>query len=201
MNALTADPFPILFRRGVLLIAVLCLAACASSEGQRRVWGDQDPGYPVLPPGATPPPKGMPRDESQAPESGDVVPVPPAYPRSAEEISGAAVTSLMRQARGALDAGQPAQAAASLERALRIEPRNYFVWSLLGKAYLAQNNYSQADNIATKSNALARGNVYVEIDNWKTIAAARAAMGDAAGRDVAEQRLDALQRQLDGYAP
>ncbi len=181
----------------------MCLAACAASEGQHRVWGDDDSGVLVLPPGSTPPPKTSGRDQSAEP--GAVPPVEagailPAYPR-AEDISGAAVTSLMRQARAALDAGQPAQAAAPLERALRIEPRNYFVWSLLAKSYLAQKNYSQADNIAGKSNALARGNIYVEIENWTTISAARAAMGDAAGADVAQQRLAALQQRLNGAPP
>jgi len=191
-------------RRLAALGLVLCLAACAGSEGQRRVWGDEDPGVLVLPPGSTPPPKAS--DHGGAAEPG-VEPVEgggapfPVYPSSAEEISGAAVTSLMRQARAALDAGQPAQAAAPLERALRIEPRNYFVWSLLGKSYLAQKNYSQADNIANKSNALARGNIYVEIENWTTIAAARAAMGDAAGADVAQQRVSALQQRLNGATP
>lgn len=201
MNALVRESL-ILLPRCTALLLLLGLAACAGTEGQRRVWGDDDPGVLVLPPGATPPPKAAQRDGASSPQS-EVVSPPsqPAYPRSAEDISSAAVTSLMRQARSALDAGQPAQAAAALERALRIEPRNYFVWSLLGKAYLAQNNFSQADNVAGKSNALARGNVYVEVENWKTIAVARNAMGDAAGADVAQQRLDALVRQLSGAAP
>ncbi|HEY1075861.1 MAG TPA: tetratricopeptide repeat protein [Fontimonas sp.] len=188
-------------RRLAVIGLVASLAACAGSEGQRRVWGDDDPGVLVVPPGTTPPPRSAQPEPVPAVGEGGAANPLPAYPRSAEEISGAAVTSLMRQARTALDAGQPAQAAAALERALRIEPRNYFVWSLLGKSYLAQQNFSQADNVAGKSNALARGNLYVELENWKTIATARDAMGDQAGADVAQQRLQALQQRLDGAAP
>ena len=53
------------------------------------------------------------------------------------------------------------------------EPEQHaFVWSLLGEAYLAQDNFAQADSVAAKSNALARGNAYAELNNWRTIAAA-----------------------------
>lgn len=173
----------------VLLSLVLTLAACASRQASRRVWSEPA-ATPGEAPRATAPPLVI------EPEGGAGVAPAPDYPRSAEQVSGAAVTSLMRQARAALDGGQPAQAAASLERALRIEPRNYFVWSLLAQTYLAQGNFSQADSVAGKSNALARGNAYVELENWRTIAAARLAQGDVAGEAVARERVDALQSWL-----
>lgn len=123
---------------------------------------------------------------------------PPSYPRSADEVSGQAVVSLMRQASEASTQGQHDLAASQLERAQRIEPRNYFVWSALAKVYLQQEQYDQAVSVAGKSNSLARGNVYVELENWKTIAAARHARGDSVGAVQAEARIDEIERLLAG---
>lgn len=125
-------------------------------------------------------------------------PPPPVLsaPKTAEQISGGAVTSLMKQAREYRNAGQPAKAAGVLERALRIEPRNYFAWSALGQAYLEQKNYTQAESMALRSNALARGNAYAEVENWKTIAAARQARGDTAGAAQAQTQIEMLQARL-----
>lgn len=179
--------------RLVLLVALGAgLAACTGTQGTHKVWTEDQPaiiGQPVeSPPPAAPARPLPPRGISDA----------PGQPQRAEDISGAAVTSLMRQARSALDGGEPQQAASALERALRIEPRNYFVWSLLGQAYLAQDNYRQADSVAAKSNALARGNAYVELSNWRTIAAAREALGDGAGAGAAQARLRELEQWLQG---
>ena len=93
-------------------------------------------------------------------------------------------------------AGQPQQAQATLERALRIEPRNYFVWSALAQTHLDQKNYEQAASVAAKSNSLARGNLYVELENWKTIRAARVATGNASGAEQAQARIDSIQFAL-----
>lgn len=181
----------------LVLGSALALSACGTTQGQRKVWPYDEPpvvGEPVQPPAAGAP-QPVPSDRGQA---GAQV---PDYPRSAEEVSGAAVTALMRQARTALDAGRPDQSAAALERALRIEPRNSFVWSMLGQAYLAQHNYAQAESVARKSNALARGNVYVELENWRTIAVARRAQEDLPGADAAAARVVELEQWLYAHPP
>lgn len=182
-------------RAGAVALLALALVACSTSQGTRQSWPQDEPGIVVAP--APPPPQAEP--QPALPEGG--AQGLPQYPRSAEDISGAAVTALMRQARTALDGGRPDQAAAALERAVRIEPRNYFVWSLLAQTYLAQNNAAQAASIAAKSNALARGNVYVERVNWRTIATARQALGDAAGAQAASLRADELERWLYAQSP
>lgn len=177
-----------MLRQLLLVFCALALAACQTPGGVHQV-------YPSVPePVIQPlPPQPMP----QAPQ---VLPVPPAGPKTAEDISGGAVTSLMKQARTYLSANQPDRAAGVLERALRIEPRNYFVWSTLGQAYLAQKNYAQAESVAGKSNALAHGNLYVALENWKTIAAARQASGDTVGAQQAQATVDAIQARLDAAA-
>ena len=123
---------------------------------------------------------------------------PPSYPRQAGEISGQAVVTLMKQASEASSSGQYDLAASHLERAQRIEPRNYFVWSALAKVYLQQEEFDQAISVAGKSNSLARGNVYVELENWKIIAAARQARGDSIGALQAQTRADEIERLLGG---
>jgi tetratricopeptide (TPR) repeat protein len=180
----------------LVLLAAFVLAACQTTSGTHKVYpGDTGPeGEPLSPP---PPPA-----DAQPLEPLPSLPQPlPDYPKSSEQISGAAVTSLMKRARQYRQAGQADQAVGTLERALRIEPRNYFVWSALAQAHLAQKNYAQAESMAQKSNALARGNVYVALENWKTIAAARDGQGDAAGAADAATQIAALQARLDAAQP
>lgn len=192
--------------RVVLLLPVLVIVACAPARGTKQIWPYPEPpviGQPGVnerpsPPGGQPVPD--PKIETGTPvdSRGQAVvmrPIPD-FPRSAEAISGAAVVSLIKQARAHRDAGRPDQAAAALERAQRIEPRNYFVWSALGQTYLAQKNYAQAESVALKSNVLSRGNVWVELENWRTIAAAREARGDAVGALQAQARVDELTQWL-----
>ncbi|HEY9547101.1 MAG TPA: tetratricopeptide repeat protein [Solimonas sp.] len=182
----------------IVVTVALLLAACQTTSGTHQVYpGTTGPeGEPL----STPPkPDAAPL---QVPEVLPQAQVPiPDYPKTAGQISGAAVTSLMKRASDYRKAGQPDQAAGTLERALRIEPRNYFVWSALAQAYLAQKNYAQAESMAQKSNALARGNVYVALENWKTISAAASAQGDAAGAAAADAQIAAIQARLAAAAP
>ena len=69
---------------------------------------------------------------------------------------------------------------------------------MLAQVYLDQQNYDQAISVAGKSNSLARGNVYVELTNWKTISAARSAQGDSIGALQAQSKVDEIQRQIGG---
>ena len=118
------------------------------------------------------------------------------FPKSAESISGPAVIALLKQASDARAAGQTGQATAALERALRIEPRNYFVWSALATTYLQSKDYEQAESVAKKSNSLARGNVYVGQENWRVIHEVRVALGDADNAAAAQAHVDAIQQLL-----
>lgn len=201
--------FPSLrFPPGAAAVALLALWLGACTTPQPYTPPRAEPG--VVVPGEPAPVATVPDESGEAPqpqpdsgagvEEAPTRPIPD-YPRTAEQISGAAVTALIRQARAARLAGNPDQAAAALERALRIEPRNYFVWSALGQTYLAQKNYAQAESVAQKSTVLARGNVWVELENWKTIASARQARGDAVGALQAQTRVDELTQWLMPAAP
>ena len=147
---------------------------------------------PIAPPATTPPIINPALPDASALAS---------YPQTPERISGSAVVSLLKQASAARSAGQSGQATAALERALRIEPRNYFVWSALATTYLQSKDYEQAESVAKKSNSLARGNVYVEQENWRVIHEVRIAVGDADGATLAQTRLDAIKQLLSSVAP
>ena len=66
------------------------------------------------------------------------------------------------------------RAAALLERALRIEPRNAQLWHRLAQVRLQQGQYHLAESLAQKSNALARDDVQLREKNIRLLKQARA---------------------------
>lgn len=68
-----------------------------------------------------------------------------------------ATNSLVAQASRMRAAGNLESAAASLERALRIEPRNGWLWHRLAQIRLDQGRNDLAINLARKSSSLAAG--------------------------------------------
>jgi Tfp pilus assembly protein PilF len=118
-------------------------------------------------------------------------PLPSPAPAPAP-IESAAVTSLMDGAHADIAAGRLAHASASLERALRIEPRNPRLWQELARVRLKQGDYAQAESIAARSNSWAGEDYRLRAENWRLIAQAREARGDAAGARAA---LDAAEQQ------
>jgi predicted Zn-dependent protease len=121
----------------------------------------------------------------QAPE-----PAPVAAPAARTE--NLAIAGLMDGARSDAAAGRLASAAASLERALRIEPRNPRLWQELARVRLKQGDYAQAESTAARSNSWAGGDNQLRAENWRLIAQARDARGDAEGAKAA---LEAAERQ------
>ena len=116
-------------------------------------------------------------------------PAPAPAPARGESI---AVASLLESARSDTEAGRLAGAAASLERAIRIEPRNPRLWHELARVRLRQGDYAQAESVAARSNTWAGGEHELRAENWRLIARSREARGDAAG---AREALDAAERQ------
>jgi tetratricopeptide (TPR) repeat protein len=152
---------------------------------------------------ATRPPDGLPHPED-VPTEPPVGPKPSpygyredaGYARSAEEVSGPAVINLLNRARSDLSAGRVEQAVASLETALQIEKRNPFVWQQLARAHLQRHAPEDAEIVAQRSNGFARGNPYIEIENWRLIGQARNALGDRAGAEQARAKVTELQDRI-----
>src|SRR5512139_3817794 len=105
------------------------------------------------------------------PGAGEPPPLPP--------VSGnRAVIALLDRAHLDAGAGRPDAAGATLERALRIEPRNARLWHELAQLRLAQGQYAQAVALAQKSNSFAGTQRRLQAMNWRVIAQARIAQGN-----------------------
>ena len=104
-----------------------------------------------------------------------------------EQSNRKAVVSLMDQARTEASEGRLGNAAASMERAIRLEPKNARLWQELARLRLNQRDYVQAENVALRSNALTRGDYGIRTENWNIIAQAREARGDTAGARSARE--------------
>jgi Flp pilus assembly protein TadD len=127
-----------------------------------------------------PAPVAPPREQFETPA---VAPQPPA------------VLALLEHAEQQANAGDLGSAAASLERAIRINPGNAVLWYHLATVRLAQGEALQAEQLAVKSSSLAPGNTTQQARNWKLIAAARRQRSDLKGANAAEQRARELERR------
>ncbi|MFN3786640.1 MAG: tetratricopeptide repeat protein [Thiothrix sp.] len=95
-------------------------------------------------------PKPAPRIPVESPK--EEAPTP--EPRQQQAVqSSPAVLALMRQANGEADAGNLDKAADTLERALRIEPRNPDLWLQLSAIKQRQGDNEQAAQMAAKAKA------------------------------------------------
>ncbi len=105
-----------------------------------------------------------------------------------------AIAGLMESARSDAAAGRLPNAAASIERALRIEPRNPRLWQELARVRLRQGEYAQAESLAARSNSWAGSDNALRAANWRLIAEARNARGDSAGAHAALEQAGRLGR-------
>ena len=118
------------------------------------------------------------------------VPVPEASTKPVP-TENVAIAGLLQSARNDSAAGRLSNAAATLERALRIEPRNPRLWQELARVRLKQGEHAQAESVATRSNSFAGTDNALRADNWRLIAQAREARGNAEG---ARQALETAER-------
>lgn len=106
-----------------------------------------------------------------------------------------AVIALVQNARSDMSAGQLGAAAANLERALRIEPRNPTLWHELARVSLHQGQADQAAQFARKSNTFAAGNIALQAANWRLIGQAQTQNGDQAAAEAAFAKAEQLEAQ------
>ena len=122
-------------------------------------------------------------------------PMPMSAPASggvASTAANPAVVSLLNTASAQSQAGDYTRAAATLERAIAIEPNNAWLWHYLAAARLREGRLDQAASLAAKSNSLTATDRPLQINNWKLIAAVRRHQGDAGAAAAAESRAAAL---------
>lgn len=157
------------------LVLITLLSACSSAP--------QRPLPPVIDGGHA----GAPGEPAPEPAAPDRVEVPP------PATSGGAVVALLDRADDYRRAGDSSNEAATIERALRIEPGNARLWHRLAEARLAQGQLQQAEQLALKSNSLSGNDTRLQASNWRLVARARWSMDDSAGARKAEQRARQLE--------
>ena len=152
---------------GVVLAVLLLLAGCVPPD-----FGTPDTTQrtPVPPP--TPPAGAVVRPVppvAPVPE-GSVEPQPPI--RTSPPVNSAS-QALLVQSRSYKAAGNYDLAAASIERALRIEPRQPLLWLELGYIRLEEADYAQAESMGRKALSLSVGDAALTAQSEDLIAAAR----------------------------
>jgi Flp pilus assembly protein TadD len=80
----------------------------------------------------------------------------------------------MDSARADASRGRLTNAAATLERALRIEPKNPRLWHQLALVRLRQGDYAQAESLAARSNTWAADDAELKAANQRVIEEAHA---------------------------
>jgi len=158
-------------RKLLPLAAALVLAACQSAPLPRP-----------LPPAPEPVPAPIPPEEpgtALPPPTPAPVPTPAKpKPRAARvNVLSPASRALVAQAQAQTAKGNFPVAAASIERALRIEPDNPLVWIELGKVRMAEGNAAQAESMARKALALASDDQAAQSAAWRLVAESLKARG------------------------
>jgi predicted Zn-dependent protease len=122
------------------------------------------------------------------------VEIPPPSATKPAQSENVAIAGLMQSARSDSAAGRLPTAAATLERALRIEPRNPRLWQELARVRLKQGEYAQAEQVAARSNGWAGSDNALRAENWRLIAQAREARGDSQGAKTALETAEKIGR-------
>lgn len=204
-----------------VIMTAAWLSACQNFPDQQEqpVWPYPDPPSSPMPEGQqappsqqpAPPPRGpqttpLPTPDRRlppatpVPEDGEQVasPASPAQgPRTLGEASGPAAMQLAEQAREQHAAGDLNGAASSIERALRVEPQNAFLWLTLAELRREQGAPNDAKAMAQRAMARAPGNPWVAAPAWRVVQQAELSAGNNALANEAGRKAAEAQRRAD----
>lgn len=157
---------------GVLISTTVLVSGCVMPDFGTPRPETRTP-VPATTPAKPPPPSAVVRPVPELPPSapGTVEPVPP--PNHPAPTVSAASQALITQSRGHQAAGHYEQAAASIERALRIEPRQPVLWLELGNIRLKEGDYAQAEGLGRKALSLSTGDAVLTSRAEQLIVAAK----------------------------
>ena len=116
----------------------------------------------------------------------------PALQLKKEYKEGSAIASLLKEADIKIKEGRLNLASSLLERALRIEPKNAFVWHKLAGVRFKQKRWKLAESLAQKSYLFSFDDVSLQVYNWHLIASARNKQGDIPGARQARERAEQI---------
>lgn len=200
-------------RTGWMIAIAILVTGCAGTGGAipvvdsgRSVSNDDRPGMPSVAPSPSqrdpvvvlvPDGAGGSRPvESWPVESSDGEPVRSERSRPAsggstlqadEQLDGP-VLALLTSARQQEGQGDLNAASASLERAMRIAPREPQVLYQLAQVRLAQGDAAQAEQLAQRGLSYADSRPALQASLWQLIAEAREKQGDRSGAEQARER-------------
>lgn len=124
----------------------------------------------------------------------DMAPVPALPGQSGDAMqngsSSPPVVALVDLAQQQIERGQTEAGAATLERALAIEPQNPHLWHRLARLRLQQGALAQAAELAAKSNLYAATTPALQVRNWRLIAEVRERQGNGQGAQEAYRRAE-----------
>ncbi|MGH8139810.1 MAG: tetratricopeptide repeat protein [Steroidobacteraceae bacterium] len=137
-----------------------------------------------------------------APESGSAQPQPASpgqpppgaasRPAPRQFHLGPASSALVTQAHKQAGEGDFGRAAATIERAMRIEPDNPLLWIELGRVRFDSGDSSQANSMGHKALALATGDPQTQASAWRLIADSLRALRRNPQAAEADKRANAL---------
>ena len=107
---------------------------------------------------------------------------------AADEQLDGPVLALLTTAQQQQTGGDLNGASSSLERAMRIAPREPQVLYRLAQVRLAQNDPAQGEQLARRALTYANGRPALQASLWQLIGQAREAQGDASGAALARQK-------------
>jgi Flp pilus assembly protein TadD len=138
-------------------------------------------------PAATGPSPTPPSPRSRA------APATPAPKRaSAAPRAEPTVAAILKSARDQAASGNLTGAAASLERALRIDPQNPWTWYRLAVVRFQQGQLGQAEQFARKADTLAGTDTDVRARSWRLISLVKEREGDPAAARAARNKAQAF---------
>jgi tetratricopeptide (TPR) repeat protein len=172
------------WHRAAALLSLLLLAACAGKTP------------PSPPPGATQSPATQSPDEDRTVQ--DRVREPAQQQRGGVQVfplQNPAVKELLKQAEQSENVGDYDSAAVSIERALRIQPRDPELLQRMAEIQLQKKDYQQALNFASRSYDSGPRVGELCNRNWRTMMVAQQALGDNRSANMAEARANECNNQ------
>ncbi|MDE0037175.1 MAG: hypothetical protein OXU77_06365 [Gammaproteobacteria bacterium] len=116
---------------------------------------------------------------------------PPPPPHPALEPPTAITRALVDEARDHAAAGSPNEAVATIEQAIRIEPRRGELWLQLAALHLRNGQAAMAEQSARKALLFLKAGSAEEREAWLVIADAREAQGDPESAEGLRNRWNA----------
>lgn len=178
--------------KGIIAPPVMAGEGASSQTPATSVPVQPVPAAPVTPQPTQAP--AVPAAEGQPVQPAAEAAIPPPMPKPVMS-NNRAVIALLDRADMDFSGGKREAAGAALERALRIEPRNPWLWHQLAQVRLSQGQYAQAITLAKKSNSFSGKQHRLQADNWQLIGQSRIGQGNTSGAEEAFKRSNELAQQ------